>query len=249
MMNLSSLSKAMFLIVGAGATIVAIGVARVVLGPSTAPWDTAIEFSIVGAMLVSAAWALRQTASNVREVASVCVRARHGDLEARILGTRNQGDLGKLQAAVDDMLDIVDAYVRESSASMEYVSRGKCFRKVLVRGFPGSFRNGATVINAGTDYMDRRVSELARVAQGFGASMDNVARTLATAVTELEADAHSMAAAAEETSRQSTGVAAASEQASGNVQTVASAAEELSASINEISRQVIRSTHSTNHAV
>ena len=140
------------------------------------------------------------------------------------------------------MLDIVDAFVRESSASMEYVSRGKFFRKVLVRGLPKSFRAGATVINAGIDAMDRKVRDLAEVAQKFGSSMDLVARELDAAASELESDAGSMAAAAGETSRQSTAVAAASEQASVNVQTVASAAEQLSASIAEISRQVSRST-------
>jgi methyl-accepting chemotaxis protein len=159
------------------------------------------------------------------------------------------GDLGRLQKSVNDMLDIVDAFVRESGASMEYVSRGKTFRKVLVRGLPGSFRNGATVINGGVDAMDRRVRELAATAQGFGATMDQVAQTLATAATELQGDAEAMAAAAEQTSRQSGAVAAASEEATTNVQTVASAAEELSASISEISRQVARSTASTTRAV
>ena len=179
----------------------------------------------------------------------VCERASRGDLEARTPPTRDRGDLGKLQTKLNDMLDIIDAFVREASASMEYVSRGKCFRKVLVRGLPGSFRNGATVLNAGTNAMDHRVRELARVAQGFGASMDNVAKTLGVAATDLRSDAKSMAASAEETSRQSTAVAAASEQASTNVQTVATAAEELSASIAEIGRQVARSTSSTNQAV
>ena len=50
---------------------------------------------------------------------------------ARILGLRESGDFGKLQTAVNDMLDIVDAFVRESAVSMEYVSRGKTFRNEL----------------------------------------------------------------------------------------------------------------------
>ncbi|RTL28011.1 MAG: methyl-accepting chemotaxis protein, partial [Rhodocyclaceae bacterium] len=42
---------------------------------------------------------------------------------------------------------IADAFVREASASMDYASRGKYFRKILARGLPGSFRHSATVIN------------------------------------------------------------------------------------------------------
>jgi len=249
MMNMSSLSKATFSLVAAGASTAAIVIARLLYGPFAGPWDTVIEFGAVGAFLGLGIWSLRQVAGNIRAAAEVCTRASRGDLEARILGARDGGDLGTLQAKVNDMLDIVDAFIREASASMEYVSRGKCFRKVLVRGLPGSFRNGATVLNTGTDTMDRKVRELARVAQDFGASMDNVAKTLVAAASALRSDAEAMAASAEETSRQSNAVAAASDEASSNVQTVASAAEELTASIGEIGRQVVRSTNSTTQAV
>ena len=224
------------------------GLTRILVGPSVDPWDTAVELMAAGASLGFGVWSLRQLARSLNGAAAVCAQAALGDLEARMPGARDGGALGELQKSANDMLDIVDAFVRESAASMEYVSRGKFFRKVVVRGLPGTFRNGATVINAGTDAMDRKVRNLASVAQGFGSSMDSVAMTLAAAASELESDAGSMAAA-EETSRQSTAVATASEQASVNVQTVASAAEELSASTAEISRQIAHSTTSTTRAV
>lgn len=225
------------------------GLIRIFLGPAVDPWDSIIELLAAGAALGFGAWSLRRAASSVQVAATVCAQAARGDLEARVPGIRDGGDLGRLQKSVNDMLDIVDAFVRESAASMEYVSRGRCFRKVLLRGLPNSFRNGATVINAGTDAMDRKVRDLADAAQGFGSSMDTIARILTTAASELASDSGSMAAAAEETSRQSIAVAAASKQASLNVQTVASAADELSASIAEISRQVVNSTSGTTRAV
>ncbi len=223
--------------------------ARLLLGPALQPWETVAELLAVGTSLGFGIWSLRRLARGIEAVSAVCAQAARGDLEARIAGAREGGELGQLQKSVNDMLDIVDAFVRESAASMGYISRGKCFRKVLVRGLPGSFRSGALVINAATESMDGKVRNLADVAQGFGSSMDVVARTLAAAASELASDAGSMAAAAEETSRQSTAVAAASEQASVNVQTVASAAEELSASIVEISRQVAHSVAGTARAV
>lgn len=225
------------------------GLTRIFLGPAVEPWDSIIELLAAGAALGFGAWSLQRAASSVQVAATVCAQAARGDLEVRVPGIRDGGDLGRLQKSVNDMLDIVDAFVRESAASMEYVSRGRCFRKVLLRGLPNSFRNGATVINAGTDAMDRKVRDLADAAQGFGSSMDTIARILTTAASELASDSGSMAAAAEETSRQSIAVAAASKQASLNVQTVASAADELSASIAEISRQVVNSTSGTTRAV
>jgi methyl-accepting chemotaxis protein len=248
-MNSSSLSRATLVIAAAALSVLALAIARLVFGPAFQPWAVSLEIVSSATFLSFAAWQLRQTGKNIRSVSEVCVQAFYGNLEPRLLGKRDGGDLGLLQKSVNDMLDIVDAYVRETSASMEYVSRGKCFRKVLTRGLPGAFKNGAVTINAGTDAMDQRVRKLARMAEAFGAMMDGVAHSLSKAANELGEDAQTMSSAAEETSRQSSAVAAATEQASANVQTVASATEELSSSIAEISRQVVESSRITSQAV
>ncbi|MBL8687851.1 MAG: HAMP domain-containing protein [Rhodospirillaceae bacterium] len=90
---------------------------------------------------------------------------------------------------------------------------------------------------------------LAKLADGFEASVSGVVETVATASTEMRASAEALSSTAEETSRQSTAVAAAAEQASTNAQTVATAAEQLSASITEISGQVAQSTKISGKAV
>jgi methyl-accepting chemotaxis protein len=249
MTNLSSLSKAVLSVVAAAASIIIINVGRLLAGPSFTPWDTVVELIVVGVFLSFAVKSLRDAIDGIRRASEVCDQAFHGNLEARILGRRDNGDLGKLQAAINNMLDIIDAFVREASASMEYASRGKTFRKVLVRGLPGAFKNGAIVINAGTNAMDQKMRKLAQFAEEFGSSMDVVASTLSTAATELSSDSQTLAGAAGETSNQAAAVAAASEEAAVNVQTVASAAEELSSSISEISRQVTESNKITGQAV
>ena len=90
---------------------------------------------------------------------------------------------------------------------------------------------------------------LAKLADGFEASVSGVVETVATASTEMRASAEALSSTAKETSRQSTAVAAAAEQASTNAQTVATAAEQLSASISEISGQVAQSTKISGKAV
>lgn len=249
MTNLSSLSKAGLAILAAVISLVAFEALEFAFAPESAVWFSLAELGVTGALLALALWFRHQAAIRVQEAAAVCDQASRGNLEARVMCRRDAGDLGRIQASVNNMLDIVDAFVREASASMEHASHGKTFRKVLVRGLPGSFRNAAGVMNAGTAALGLRVQELARLAQDFGTSMDGVSQTLAQAAAELGTDAKTMAGAADETSHQATAVAAASEQASVNVQTVASAAEELSASIAEISRQVVQSTEITHLAV
>jgi methyl-accepting chemotaxis protein len=249
MTNSSSQSKALIALVAALVVVIATDAVRFFVGPVGGELASLVEIVVIAGLLAVAARLMMRASQRIRSAALVCERAFHGDLEARILDPRDGGELGKLQKSINDMLDILDAYVRESAASMEYVSRGKTFRKVLLRGLPGSFRNGATVINAGVDAMDRRVQELATKAKQFGDSMDHVAKQLASAAGSLRSDSTTLATASEEASRQSSTVAAAAEEASTNVQTVASAAEELSSSIAEISRQVQRSTASTSKAV
>jgi len=245
-MNLCSLSKAQ------GATTLACGLVVVafalsLLGVSGIPAAALLGATVV--LLGFAAWNQQRTTAAIDEVAEVCRKAAHGDLEARILSERQAGRIGTLQKSVNDMLDIADAFVREASASMDYASRGKYFRKILARGLPGSFRRSALVINSGTDSLGRRVVEIAGLAKQFGTHLDQVAGSLMGAATDLESDAGQMATAAEKTSRQTSGVLSASDQASRNVASVASAAEQLASSIAEIGRQVTGSTASTGRAV
>ncbi|MFT4116238.1 methyl-accepting chemotaxis protein [Bradyrhizobium sp.] len=245
-MNLCSLSKAQ----GATALAGLLATAAFVLSlTGAAGMSGAVLSGLTVALLGYAVWCQRRTAVAVEEVAEVCRHAARGDLEVRILSDRQAGRIGSIQKSVNDMLDITDAFLREASASMDYASRGKHFRKILARGLPGSFRRSATVINSGTDSLGRRVVEIGDLAKQFGTHLDQVAGTLMGAASDLESDAGQMAAAAEKTSRQTSGVLNASDQASRNVSTVASAAEQLASSIAEIGRQVTGSTESTGRAV
>ncbi|MEP9375450.1 HAMP domain-containing methyl-accepting chemotaxis protein [Aquabacter sp. CN5-332] len=76
------------------------------------------------------------------------------------------------------------------------------------------------------------------LAERFDSEVSGVVRTVAAAVSQLEASAASMNSSADETSRQSTAVAAAAEQATSNVQVAATATEQLAASVREIGQQV-----------
>jgi len=213
---------------------------------------TVVPAALLGAVVLLLAYGIaaqRQALVFVSEAAQVCRKASAGDLEARILGDRQSGRLGALQKSVNDMLDITDAFVREASASMEYASRGKHFRKILVRGLPGTFRRSAATINSGTDTLGRRVVEIADLSKQFGTHLEEIAGGLVAAATDLETDAGQAALAAEKTSRETASVITASSNASTNVATVAGAAEQLASSIAEISHQVASSSESTGRAV
>ena len=101
---------------------------------------------------------------------------------------------------------------------------------------------------------DQRAEEKKRLfinelAESFDREVKEVADSVGSAATEMQATAQQMSATAEETSRQAGNVASASDQATANVQTVAATAEELSASIAEIGRQVTQSAKIARNAV
>ena len=163
----------------------------------------------------------------------VCLRAAEGDLEARITNTQEFGDLAPFLVAINKLLDQVDAYVRESAASLEYASQRKYFRPFLLRGMRGDFQRGAAVINTAREAMEQRHL----LTEGFQNTVSTVVGVVSEAASSLEATATGMAEDAETTHSQSLSVAATSDQAAVSAQTVAASTEQLTASIAEIGRQ------------
>ncbi len=240
MTNLSSLSKALLLII-AGAVLVTVDLLLPWMIETGIAGPLAVHLAIL-ALLAGAAFELVRTARVLGRTADICAAAAGGDLEVRILAAPEPGDIGRLQRSVNNLLDITDAFVREAKGSAHHVSKGKYFRKVLLQGLPGSFRNAARTLNDATERMEVQVKEFAAYIGELEKSIGTVVNGVSSAAGDMRSSAETMSRTASETSEQAVSVATAGEQASANVQTVATAAEELSCSISEISRQIALSS-------
>jgi methyl-accepting chemotaxis protein len=97
----------------------------------------------------------------IAEAVRVCQAAAKGDMEARILNIDADPRMETLLNAINHMLDMNDAFIREATASLEYASKGKFFRRVLLSGMLGSFRRASSSINSATSQMDRKTKDLA----------------------------------------------------------------------------------------
>ena len=178
----------------------------------------------------------------------VCLAIARGDFEARLISIEPKGPLGDLLQSINNMIDVTDAFVRESGAAMEYVSRGKYFRRVLPTGLLGSFRRQSGVINSATMAIDEKTRAFARITDEFERSLLASIAIVSSAATELQSTSESLIAVSNATMDMTTAGAAATEEASVSVQTVASASEELSASIGDIEQRVSRASHMTSEA-
>jgi methyl-accepting chemotaxis protein len=85
----------------------------------------------------------------------ICERAANGDLEARMLNCHASPETERLADSINHLLDMTDAFLREVGASLEYASRGKFFRRVILRGMRGSFRHASEEINQANSAMER----------------------------------------------------------------------------------------------
>lgn len=144
--------------------------------------------------------------SFVRGLAATCDAAAGGDLEARCqpdVAIDDIPELVALQDGVNRMLDVADAFVRESSAALTSAAEGRFHRKLLLTGLRGAFRKSAVDINGARGAMQEtagRVTEAQdgrlRMADEFESVVLAMSEQVATAATELSASAAGLTTAA-----------------------------------------------------
>ena len=183
------------------------------------------------------------------EVTRVCRSAADGDLEPRLIHIDAEGDLAMMLHSINRMLDMSDALLRESSATLDYASHDKYFRPILPHGLRGSFKRTAEQINGAIGEMQRKSISLhtaedrrQKLAHSFEASIRGVAQTLAAAVTELASTAESLKRIADLTVDRATSAAAASTQTAERMSRIAESTHGLAESIGDIGRRVSAST-------
>lgn len=88
-----------------------------------------------------------------------------GDLEARLgelpAGTGSDG----MRQRINRAIDLADAYVRESAAALETAAAGEHYRRILKRGLPGAFREGARHMESARDAMHKAAIGLEAASQ------------------------------------------------------------------------------------
>ena len=144
--------------------------------------------------------------SFVRRLTETCEAASRGDLEVRSRPDAQADAVPELRAlhhALNRVLDVTDAFVRESSAALTSAAEGRFHRRLLQGGLLGAFRKSATDINAARDAMREtagRVTEAQtsrlRLADEFESVVLAMSEQVATASTEMSASASGLTAAA-----------------------------------------------------
>lgn len=193
---------------------------------------------------------------DLEQAINACLRAARGDLEVRLEDNENSPVITRLHSAINDLLDTTDAFVRESAASLEHVSRDSFGRRVLERGLQGSFRHGARIINAATKKMGERSRELSvlgqhqvTLASRLEETVGALANHVASAAHELEVSIVSLEQSAERTANGANEGSHAVDRARAGVVAVVHCTDELRTEITSISERTTRSSQIAERAV
>lgn len=206
--------------------------------------DVAVELELLRSERDATRAELAAIRHDMRRVIDVARSAAEGDLEPRVLGVPAESPVGDLARSINKLLDLTDAFVRESRASLQHASDERYWRRVLERGLPGTYRVAARLINSATDQMAAKTRALAdakterlRLADDFEKAIVMIVDNVAAAATEARATADSLTGISNQTSSRSVMVAAAAEETSRGMDAVAAAAEEITATIGHIESQ------------
>ncbi len=205
----------------------------------------AISYLFTGLAFLSAAAALvfnLKTRKSVRRTTRICKNLAKGDFESRITHIREKGELGEMLWSINEMTDHMDAFVREATASMLYVSKNQYFRRIVHDGMHGSLLNGSQIINRATANVESKMNGFVEVANDFNASLNEVVKGIHTTVGTLSDTARGMEGTVSSSRQGAETAVTTSNETSQNVQTISAAAEELSSSIAEISEQITRTS-------
>jgi methyl-accepting chemotaxis protein len=80
-------------------------------------------------------------------------QAAAGNLEGRITGIKRGAATADAAWALNDLLDQVEAYFRETNAAFEHAQKGLTFRKAMTAGLHGAFRRSLERVNVSVEAM------------------------------------------------------------------------------------------------
>lgn len=247
-MNLSSLSKA-FVAVNAALALLCMAVAAFLIrGESLSFFEMSFAVLCAGALILANIF-LRRARSSIQTVTDCAKQVAEGNFEVRIVSLNEAGEMQSLANTLNRFVDLTDAFVREVYHSMETVSNGRFYRKVIDRGLPGIYRRSADMLNRVTKATENRVGTFRISADRFEKNIQGVIQSVSAEVQKLQQSSEAMSGVAKKTSQCSDSAAGVSTKLAQNIQTVAAAAEELTSSIAEIRKQVDEASVATTKAV
>jgi methyl-accepting chemotaxis protein len=215
------------------------------IDPDLADARTLPAVEAFNAMLDKAAGRIARRDQALQDAVEVVRRVARGQFEPRLTRIDPLHPASELMHALNDLVDVVDAFTREAAASLDAVSHNVYYRKIFTTGLGGEFLRAAQSINNVSTAMGERVAGFTSLT---GRLAENVSH-MADAIAAMGESVSEVSGVADDTSERSVTVAAAAEETTASLESIASAAEEMLSSIGEINRRVTHSAEIAGSAI
>jgi len=248
MTALSSLSSIRLLLAGAVLALVVAGGWGLAATESAAKGSGAIALA-AAALLLAVLAGLRRHARLLDEIADIAAGCAAGQIDLRFNRRARAGDLAKLAVAMNDLLDLMEAFTKEASGAMTTASQGAYFRKILPSGLQGDFLDYAAKVNAALDAMDSKTRAFSSSAGEIGEDIQRVVQSVSGAAQQLSGESDALSQRVGAIAQQADHVREAAEQSTDALDGIAAATEEFAASIRDIGEQITGSAQLAENAV
>lgn len=195
---------------------------------------------------VGTIWALRRLEQRQHRLVSIMKEVAKGHLGLRLTRFEQTGPLGEAALQLNRLLDLVEAFIKESDAAMLAARRRQYYRKIIPAGLQGNYRQYAEGINLSLSNMQWRDKAVEDFVEK---NVEPVAEVVARTADEMLGSAAVLDGSVNGTSQKATNATDVAGQTARNVAMVAAAAEELSYSIKEISTQAAETATTADAAV
>ncbi|MEZ5823365.1 MAG: methyl-accepting chemotaxis protein [Geminicoccaceae bacterium] len=172
------------------------------------PWATpllATGLPVLAASLVLQIVSWRLTA----HMTAMLEKAAAGDLEGRLIRISAGGLDRRMADAVNDLLDLFDATLRETMDTLRAIDEGRIDRRIVETGLRGDFSFRARRINVSSESIGRRFANFGTLTSDFDKEMNTIAASLEKGSAALEGVIGEVSQSTEGAMRETEGVASA----------------------------------------
>ncbi len=143
-----------------------------------------------------------------------------------------------MQNAVNQLLDLTEAFAKEAAAAMNCASKGDYYRKIVPRGLRGDLIGYAEKVNNALDIMDVQTRTFRSSAGRIGDDLKLVVGDLSDSARKLTSNSDFLSQNVIKIAEQSSEMRSAAEESSAALDGIATATEQFSGSIKQIGSQI-----------
>lgn len=193
---------------------------------------------LVVAICLYAAYTIHKVRGQIHHFTRVCEACATGDMERRIIMPEFIPEATAMKHAVNRLIDVSDAFIREARANGEHAAQGKFYRIILSTGLNGAWKQTADQLN---DSLVRVRQNMTTAVLGVGARLEqSVSETiinLSQAIEDMAVTSGRLDHLASEGSNRVGVMEGLTGETTQSVNTIAAAVEEMSSAVADISRQ------------